>query len=136
MHRKLRFRSGAETARFAAALAPLLRPGDTILLSGGLGAGKTHFARALIQSLLSVPEDVPSPTFTLIQTYETDSAEIWHADLYRLGDDEELLELGLVEAQETAVTLVEWPERWPDLPRRHLELNISMINRKTCFCLL
>lgn len=103
------------TCAFAQALAPLLHPGDTLLLSGGVGAGKTHFARCLIRALLIAPEDVPSPTYTLVQTYEGQTGEIWHADLYRLGDTMELVELGLAEAFSTAICLVEWPDRLGDL---------------------
>ncbi len=110
--------SPEETARLACRLAPLLQAGDTILLQGGLGGGKTHFARALIQERLRRAgrhEDVPSPTFTLVQVYEDDEAEIWHCDLYRLGGPDEVAELGLEEAFETAVCLVEWPERLADM---------------------
>lgn len=99
------------TARAARALAARLRPGDTVLLAGPVGAGKTHFARAAIQSLLRAPEDVPSPSYTLVQTYPGRWGEIWHADLYRLGEVSELVELGLEDAFETAITLVEWPDR-------------------------
>lgn len=103
--------SEEETARLGAVLATLLRPGDTVLLEGPIGAGKTHLARALIQTRLGHAEDVPSPTFTLIQTYETPEAEIWHADLYRLTHPDEALELGLEAAFDTAICLVEWPDR-------------------------
>ena len=103
------------TASRAAALGQQLGAGDVILLSGDVGAGKTHFARALILSLLEEPEDVPSPTFTLVQTYEALSADIWHADLYRLTSTTEIEELGLVDAFETAICLVEWPDRLGDL---------------------
>lgn len=99
------------TARFATALAAKAGAGDVILLQGDVGAGKTHFARAFIQSLLAVPEDIPSPTFTLVQTYDTSDAEIWHADLYRLTSVQEIEELGLVDAFETAICLIEWPDR-------------------------
>lgn len=109
--RSLSLSSPAETCALARRLAPRLRPGDVLLLSGGVGAGKTHFARCLIQSLLPRPEDVPSPTYTLVQTYPGPVAEIWHADLYRLGDPAEIVELGLSEAFETAIVLVEWPDR-------------------------
>jgi len=118
--------SPAETCAFARRLAPGLGPGDTLLLSGGVGAGKTHFARCLIQALLPVPEDVPSPTFTLVQTYAAPAAEIWHADLYRLTDPLDLVELGLTEAFETAITLVEWPERLGDLvPANALSIDLA-----------
>ena len=73
-----------DTTRRAVQLGKALEPGDTILLSGGVGAGKTHFARSMIQSLLKAPEDVPSPTFTLVQSYDTTKGPLWHADLYRL----------------------------------------------------
>lgn len=100
-----------ETATFARAIGARLRAGDCLLLVGDIGAGKTHFARALIQSLQDTPEDVPSPTFTLVQTYDTAAGELWHADLYRLGDPSELVELGLTDAMETAIVLIEWPDR-------------------------
>jgi len=120
------FSTPEETSRFAVALAKRLQPGDVILLEGGIGAGKTHFARSLIQSLLTTPEDVPSPTFTLVQMYDTPDFEIWHADLYRLTDPNEAIELGLEEAFETAVCLVEWPDRLADLvPKGALTLSFA-----------
>ena len=91
----LTLRSADATARLAERLGALLHPGDCLLLDGPIGAGKTHFARALIQSLMDVPEDVPSPTFTLVQTYDTGAGELWHADLYRLSSPDEIEELGL-----------------------------------------
>ncbi|NBR89648.1 MAG: tRNA (adenosine(37)-N6)-threonylcarbamoyltransferase complex ATPase subunit type 1 TsaE, partial [Rhodobacteraceae bacterium] len=103
--------SPEETAALATKLGGHLGAGDVLLLSGSIGAGKTHFARSLIQSLLPVPEDVPSPTFTLVQVYDTPEAELWHADLYRLSSADEAIELGLVDAFETAICLVEWPDR-------------------------
>lgn len=102
------------TAAFARRLAPRLGPGDTLLLEGPIGAGKTHFARALILERLTRadrPEDVPSPTYTLVQTYDDGCCQIWHADLYRLTDPSEVVELGLSEAFDTAICLVEWPDR-------------------------
>ncbi len=102
------------TAAFAAGLGAALGAGDVICLVGDVGAGKTHFARSLIQSRLAefgIAEDVPSPTFTLVQTYLAGPIEIWHADLYRLTSPHEVDELGLIDAFETALCLVEWPDR-------------------------
>lgn len=103
------------TAAFAGALAPHLGAGDVLLLEGPVGAGKTAFARALIGALRAraglPPEDVPSPTFTLVQTYDTGTFETWHADLYRLGDPTEVAELGLTDAFTEALCLIEWPDR-------------------------
>jgi tRNA threonylcarbamoyladenosine biosynthesis protein TsaE len=99
------------TGTFARTLGARLCPGDTLLLEGGIGAGKTFFARQLIQSLLLEPEDVPSPTFTLVQTYEGTSGEIWHCDLYRLSEPSQCTELGLEDAFDEAICLIEWPDR-------------------------
>ncbi len=100
-----------ETTRLASAFAAHLSTGSVILLNGVVGAGKTHFARQLILARLNTPEDVPSPTFTLVQTYDTDVGEIWHADLYRLSDPSEVYELGLEAAFETSICLIEWSDR-------------------------
>lgn len=99
-----------ETARLGQWFAPRLAAGDSVLLEGPIGAGKSHFARAFIQARLGRAEDVPSPTFTLVQTYQAD-IEIWHADLYRLALRDEVLELGLDQALEDAICLIEWPDR-------------------------
>jgi len=108
-------KSPEETCALAQVLGPRLSPGDVVLLSGEVGAGKTHFARCLIQGLLDDPEDVPSPTYTLVQSYPGPAGEIWHADLYRLTDTAEIEELGLIDAFETAICLVEWPDRLAEL---------------------
>ena len=100
----------AATARLGAALAPLLRPGDAVLLHGGLGAGKSTLARGLIRALTTPDEDVPSPTFTLVQFYESDPP-VAHFDLYRLQRPEEAYEIGLDEALDEGAALIEWPER-------------------------
>jgi tRNA threonylcarbamoyladenosine biosynthesis protein TsaE len=99
------------TDAFAHAVAGDLGAGDVVLLSGVIGAGKTHFARAVIRARLPHVVDVPSPTFTLIQRYDGDDACIVHADLYRLGHPDEIIELGLHEAMAADICLIEWPER-------------------------
>lgn len=99
-----------ETARLGGWFAARLHAGDCLLLEGPIGAGKSHFCRALIQTRLGRAEDVPSPTFTLVQTYQAD-VEIWHADLYRLTHPDEVLELGLEAAFDTGICLIEWPDR-------------------------
>ncbi|QEW22892.1 ADP-binding protein [Marinibacterium anthonyi] len=103
------------TARFAAQLGRRLSAGDVLLLDGPVGAGKSHFARSLIQSLQDIPEDVPSPTFTLVQTYDTLRGPVWHCDLYRMSGPDEVEDLGLVDAFDEAICLVEWPDRLGDL---------------------
>jgi len=112
-------------------LAGEVRPRDVVALWGDLGAGKTSLARALIQALLAAEgalEDVPSPTFTLVQTYEAGGLPIWHADLYRLSHPDELLELGLEEALESGLLLIEWPDRMEsDLPGERLDIVLEEV---------
>ena len=115
-----------ETNVLGAKLAGLARPGDVILLEGPVGAGKSSLARAFIRARLGPGEEVPSPTFTLVQVYDDQGTEIWHADLYRLTHPDEVWELGLDQAFETAISLVEWPDRLgchmpPDALRIRLE---------------
>ena len=113
------------TDALAQRMAGRVGPGDVLLLEGQIGAGKTHFARALIRAL-GVTEDIPSPTFTLVQTYDA-GFEIWHADLYRLSHPDEAQELGLTEAFETALCLVEWPEKLgAGRPKAALTLRFSL----------
>lgn len=107
----------AATARLGALIADAAEAGDTILLSGDIGAGKSHLARALIAARRArageLQEDIPSPSFTLVQTYRAGPVEIWHVDLYRLGDPGEAAELGLDEAMGHVMAVVEWPEKLP-----------------------
>lgn len=127
-HRVLR---GEEATRaLAQRLAPCLRAGDTLLLEGPIGAGKTALARALIQACQAAAgqpaEEVPSPTFTLVQEYEAGDLAIWHTDLYRLSQPEEALELGLDEAMGQALCLIEWPDRLgPFTPADALRLTLE-----------
>ena len=113
----------AATAALAGRLAAQVQRGDVYALFGDLGAGKTSFARAFINALPGGPEEVPSPTFTLVQTYRRGELEIWHVDLYRLGGPEESLELGLEDGYAEAAMLIEWPERLGALlPETRLDL--------------
>ncbi|WP_204353987.1 tRNA (adenosine(37)-N6)-threonylcarbamoyltransferase complex ATPase subunit type 1 TsaE [Yoonia maritima] len=115
-----------DTVALASRIAPLLAPGDTLLLEGSIGAGKSAFARALIRARLGRMEDVPSPTFTLVQTYEDPEGDIWHCDLYRLTHPDEVFELGLDEAFTTAICLIEWPDRLGnDAPENALKLALA-----------
>lgn len=117
------------TAALAQAIAPVCRAGDVLALWGGIGAGKSHFARVLITARLATlgrVEDIPSPTFTLVQSYDAGDLEIWHSDLYRLSHTDEVLELGLDDAFEHALCLIEWPDRLgKDLPAHALHLHLD-----------
>ncbi|RYH10894.1 tRNA (adenosine(37)-N6)-threonylcarbamoyltransferase complex ATPase subunit type 1 TsaE [Tropicimonas sp. IMCC6043] len=121
----------ADTAALGRALAHLLRKGETLLLAGPIGAGKSHLARATIREVMArhgaAAEDIPSPTYTLVQTYAAGTAEIWHADLYRLTDPQDVFELGLDEAFTEAICLVEWPDRLGETaPESALLIELSL----------
>lgn len=121
----------AATRRLAEACAALARPGDVFALWGPMGAGKTTFARAFVNAVAartgSPPEEVPSPTFTLVQVYEFPGLTVWHVDLYRIEDARAVVELGLDDAFAEGVTLVEWPDRLGnDLPRERLDVALDM----------
>jgi tRNA threonylcarbamoyladenosine biosynthesis protein TsaE len=112
----------AATRGLAAVVAALSQPGDVIALKGELGAGKTTFARAFIRAR-GADDEVPSPTFNLVQVYEAGTATIWHFDLYRLRSPEEAWELGIEDAFGDGISLIEWPERLGHLlPARRLEI--------------
>ncbi|MEK9754495.1 MAG: tRNA (adenosine(37)-N6)-threonylcarbamoyltransferase complex ATPase subunit type 1 TsaE [Rhodospirillaceae bacterium] len=114
------------TGRLAARIAERAGPGDVIALLGGLGAGKTSFARAFIRHLADADEEVPSPTFTLLQTYPSRAGDIYHFDLYRIEDADEALELGIEEAFSDGITLIEWAERLEDLlPADRLDVRLE-----------
>jgi tRNA threonylcarbamoyladenosine biosynthesis protein TsaE len=115
----------AATAALGERLAAQARPGDVIVLHGDLGAGKTTLARALIRRLAGPETEAPSPTFTLVQTYQTPGLAVWHFDLYRLEHPGEARELGLEEAVD-GLCLIEWPERLGRyLPATRLEVRLS-----------
>ena len=112
----------ARTLEFGAAIAGLLKPGDVVALYGGLGVGKTTFTRGLIRKLAPEVEEVPSPTYTLVQVYEAPDFPIWHFDLYRLESPAEMEEIGWDETSE-GVAIVEWPEKAGDhLPAWRLDI--------------
>jgi tRNA threonylcarbamoyladenosine biosynthesis protein TsaE len=122
----LKLASEQDTLALGAALAAEVRRGDVIAVTGPLGAGKTTLARGFIQKLAG-DEEVVSPTFTLVQTYDTPKGAVWHFDLYRLNDPDEALELGFEEALAAGISLIEWPERLGGyLPPAHLRVALSM----------
>jgi tRNA threonylcarbamoyladenosine biosynthesis protein TsaE len=123
--------SAEDTDQIGAALAAHLHPGDAVLLTGDLGAGKSALARARIRALLAQDgrdeADIPSPSFTLVQVYDCARGEIWHVDLYRLAGEDGCAELGLDDALADAICLVEWPDRLGALtPARRLDITLSM----------
>jgi len=115
----------AATAALGAAIARGLKAGDAVLLEGELGAGKTTLARGILRAL-GVAEHVPSPTFTLVQAYETGGLTVRHFDLYRVTNPRELDELGLEDALADGAVLLEWPERAAArMPKDALEIHLT-----------
>lgn len=114
-------------ARLGAAIGLELRRGEAVLLSGGLGAGKSTLARGLVRALTTPDEEVPSPTFTLVQTYDGVQFPVAHFDLYRLSGASEVYELGLDEALDEGAAVIEWPERLEGsgLPVDRLDIELS-----------
>ena len=119
----------AETQDFAASFAPDIRPGDFIALRGDLGAGKSVFARALIRALAGDPDlPVPSPTYTLVQSYDTPAGTVWHFDLYRLEAPDAVIELGWDDALAGGIVIAEWPEQAEEfLPARRRDLVFAIL---------
>ncbi|MDP1873528.1 tRNA (adenosine(37)-N6)-threonylcarbamoyltransferase complex ATPase subunit type 1 TsaE [Phenylobacterium sp.] len=117
----------AATSRLGAALASALGVGEAICLTGPLGAGKSTLARALIRARTRPDEDVPSPTFTLVQFYEGAGLALAHFDLYRLTSPDEAYEIGLDEALEDGAVIIEWPQRLEGrLPPHRLDIDIVL----------
>ena len=122
----IRLADADATEALGAALAGRLRPGDAVCLYGPLGAGKSTLARGLIRALTGPDEEVPSPTFTLVQLYEGPDFPVSHFDLYRLESAGEADELGLDEALEDGAALIEWPQRLGGrLPPDRLDIEIA-----------
>jgi tRNA threonylcarbamoyladenosine biosynthesis protein TsaE len=120
------FAEPAALEQFGAAVAKWLQPGEAVCLFGALGAGKTTLARGLIRALTDPDQEVPSPTFTLMQTYEGVKFPVAHLDLYRLRRAEEAFEVGLDEALESGAAVVEWSERLDgDLPPDRMEIRLT-----------
>jgi len=119
--------TASDTEALGAAVARALEAGDMVCLWGPLGAGKTTLARGLIRALMGAEEETPSPTFTLVQTYDGPHFAVAHLDLYRLSEPEEMRELGLDEALEEGAAVIEWPERLGDrLAPDRLDIRLSM----------
>lgn len=117
----------AATLALGRRLGAQLEAGDVVCLSGGLGAGKTTLARGAIEAWTGAPEDAPSPTYTLVQTYDGPKGPLWHMDLYRLKRAEEAWELGLEAAFAEAACLIEWPERLGAmLPGDRLDVSLAL----------
>jgi len=109
-------------------IAPLLKVGDVVALYGTLGVGKTTFVRALVKYLTQQDIDVPSPTFTLLQMYDTPNFELYHFDFYRLKHPEEAYEIGIEDAFENGVSMIEWPDKIGALlPRKHKSLSFEIL---------
>ena len=117
------------TEALGATLAARLKPGDVVGLKGDLGAGKTTLARAIIRAAAADPDlIVPSPTFTLVEVYDTPRGSYWHFDLYRLDHPQQVYELGWEEALAEGIVLVEWPERLGRLLPKHLGVTLELAN--------
>jgi|TARA_B110001450_G_C17394375_1_gene389032 tRNA threonylcarbamoyladenosine biosynthesis protein TsaE len=121
-----------QTVYIAEILAEVIRPGDTVLLFGEIGSGKTFFSRAMIQKMMekqgAVVEDIPSPTFTIVQIYDTLVPSVWHLDLYRISNPDEIIDLDLENALEKHVCLIEWPQHMGlHVPERNISITLEEI---------
>lgn len=121
----LHLKNEEDTQKLGTILSNFVRISDCFALFGDLGAGKTTFSRGFIQAILQTNEEIPSPTFTIVQTYEIDDETLYHFDLYRLENEEEIWELGWEEIS-NGISLIEWPERAKKyLPKNRVEINLK-----------
>lgn len=124
--REITLPDAAATVALGARVGARLAAGDVVCLTGGLGAGKTTLARGAIEAWTGEAEEAPSPTYTLVQTYDGPKGELWHCDLYRLKAPDDAWELGLEDAFASAATLIEWPERLGAyLPGDRLDISLA-----------
>lgn len=124
--REITLPDAAATLALGRRVGARLGVGDVVCLTGGLGAGKTTLARGAIEAWTGEAEEAPSPTYTLVQTYEGERGELWHCDLYRLKRPQDAFELGLEDAFLSAASLIEWPERLGGaLPRDRLDIDLA-----------
>ena len=126
LKQQIHLKNQEEMKNFAAKLAKVAKLGDIITLSGNLGVGKTSFSQFFIRSLTDEDVEVTSPTFNLLHVYSLKTLQIWHFDLYRLKNKQEIYELGIEDAFDNGVSLIEWPEIIKDsLPKNRLDLELA-----------
>ncbi len=116
-----------ETLAFAAQFASRLKAGDVVALHGTLGAGKTVFSKGVIQALSPATTEVPSPTFTIVQSYDTEKGTLYHFDFYRLKNPQEAYEIGIEDAFADGICLIEWPDKiGPLLPKKRIDVFLEI----------
>ena len=125
----------SQTLLLAALLAKFLKPSDTVLLFGEIGSGKTFFTRGVIQKMMQcqnvMMEEIPSPTFTIVQIYDTLSPSVWHLDLYRLENQQDLLQLGFEDTIQNDIYFIEWPEKLGAfIPKRNISIKFEYCGSK------
>ena len=123
----------SQLSDIAANLAVGLKSESVICLRGDLGVGKTTFSKLLINALLDTPQDITSPTFNLVHTYDSGAGKIWHFDLYRLKDKSEIYELGIEDAFSSGISIIEWPEIIEDLlPKSAINIHLDFSEDENC----
>jgi len=126
-------KSEKETLKYAAQFAQSLKQGDIVALHGTLGTGKTVFSKGIIQALCHTNTDVPSPTFTIVQSYDSEKGPLYHFDFYRLKSPEEGYEIGIEDAFTDGICLIEWPEKIGSLlPQKHIDVFLSIQDNMHC----